>query len=368
MSLFDPRTAKVLFTIGAFVLIGTFLYGVRHTLVLILFAIFFAYLLAPLVLYMQNSKLARGSRSVAILETYLAIGIVFTVLIVLFGPRLVADARRFSATLPSLLDRVTTGTIVWQFGSAHGWSYDTQVRIEQFIAAHQSDILSWSSQVGTAVAKSLQNVVWVILIPILAIFFLHDGPRLAEEFLCVFDKERQRRFLRGVINDLDEILAQFIRSQLIMAGISLVMYCSVFTLMRLPYALVLGLAAGIMEFIPVVGPLVAAVVIVTIGFLSSYPHLFLLVLFFGVWRVIQDYIVSPRIMGGKLELHPLGVIVAVLMGGELGGVLGVYLSIPLAAIIRMLWVRWQKYSAANLATVQAEAPDRLRPSAALLKQ
>jgi predicted PurR-regulated permease PerM len=191
----------------------------------------------------------------------------------------------------------------------------------------------------------LQSVIWVVLIPVLAVFFLRDGRQFSATLLHTFSELNQRRFLRLIMTDLDVMLAHFIRAQLILAGISLVAYSAVLSVLRFPYALVLGFAAGAMEFIPVVGPLVAALVIVFVGFLTAYPHLWALILFFAVWRVVQDYFVSPRVMGGTLKVHPLAAIAAVLMGAELGGVLGVYLSIPVVATIRIVWVRWQKYSA-----------------------
>jgi predicted PurR-regulated permease PerM len=171
MSIFDQRTARVLATIGAFTAVGAFLYGVRHTLVAMLFAVFFAYLLEPVVWRVESSMLAKGSRWLAILETYVAITAMFTALGVVFGTRLVEDARLLSQSLPGLLEKVTTGKIVWQFGSRYGWSYDTQIKIEQLIAAHQADILAWSGRAGAEVAKTLPNVIWIVLVPILAVFF-----------------------------------------------------------------------------------------------------------------------------------------------------------------------------------------------------
>ena len=265
-------------------------------------------------------RLARRSRWLAILETYLAIGTIVAVLGILFGPKLVEDTRLLSQSLPGLLEKVTTGKIVWQFGNRYGWSYDTQLKIEQFIAAHQAEILAWSGQVGTAVARALQSLIWIVLVLILAIFFLRDGRQFSATLLHIFGELKQRRFLRLIMTDLDVMVAHFIRAQLILAAISLVAYSVVLSALRFPYALVLGFAAGAMEFIPVVGPLVAALVIVFVGFLTGYPHLWALVLFFAVWRVVQDYVVSSRLMGGTLELHPLAAIAAVLMGGELGGV------------------------------------------------
>jgi AI-2E family transporter len=169
-------------------------------------------------------------------------------------------------------------------GNRYGWSYDTQLKIEQFIASHQAEILAWSGQAGTAVAMMLQKLIWIVLVPILAIFFLRDGRQFSATLLHTFSESKQRRFLRLIMTDLDVMLAHFIRAQLILAGISLVVYSVVLTALRFPYALALGFAAGAMEFIPVVGPLVAALVIVFVGFLTTYPHLWALILFFAVWR------------------------------------------------------------------------------------
>jgi predicted PurR-regulated permease PerM len=116
--------------------------------------------------------------------------------------------------------------------------------------------------------------------------------------------------------------------------------------MGVQYSFVLGAIGGVLEFIPVVGPLVAAILMVGVGFLTNYSHLFLVVVFLGVWRVMQDYIISPRILGERVELHPLAAIFGVLAGAEIGGVIGVYLAIPAMAAARILWVHWQTYKEA----------------------
>jgi predicted PurR-regulated permease PerM len=110
-----------------------------------------------------------------------------------------------------------------------------------------------------------------------------------------------------------------------------------------PYGLVLGVLGGLMEFIPVVGPLVAAALIFGVAFLSNYPHLLILPLFLAAWRLIQDYVNAPRIMGTRVQLHPLAVLFGVLVGAEIAGVVGVYLSIPVIATLRIVWRRWERY-------------------------
>lgn len=357
MQLFDVRTGRILVTISAFVAAGAFLYGIRHTIVIFLFAIFFAYLVAPLVSWVQHSRLARGSRGLAIAETYVCLVLVFGAIGFVFGPRLARDTRHLAESLPGLLDNVATGNIAWQVGSRHGWSYDTQLRIQHFIADHQQELLNWIAQAGARVAAFLANALWLILIPILAIFFLREGQQFAQAAVDTLERRDQRRLLRDILREIDEMLARFIFSQLLLGGFSLVAYGVFLTLLHFPYSLVLALAGGVMEFIPVVGPLLAAALILGVGFLTGFPHLWIVVLFLGAWRISQDYIVSPRVMGRGLEMHPLIAIAAVLIGGELGGVIGVYLAIPIAATIRVLWSCWKAYSSAEIAAGNTKLAD-----------
>lgn len=343
MALFDSRTARALTTAVVFVIVAWFIYEVRSTLIVLLFSIFFAYLLEPLVLRIQRSPIGRNSRGLAILETYIICGGALALVLVAIGPRLAEDARKLIQSVPSLIDRVASGKIVWQVGSRHGWSYDTQARIEQFIASHGDVLERYTSRAGASVASALKNVIWFMLVPILAIFFLKDGRRFAENAIANLQRGSQRRFLRQIAQDLDEMLAAYIGAQLLLSGVATVVLTSFFWLMHVPYGLVLGVAAGFLEFVPVVGPLVGAALVLGVAFLDAYPHLLVVALFLALWRGVQDYLISPRVMGNKVELHPLAAIVAVLMGNEIASVVGVYLSIPVAAALRILWVRWQHW-------------------------
>jgi predicted PurR-regulated permease PerM len=345
MNILDRRTASVLTTILIFAVAGLFLYGTRKILVVFLFAIFFAYLLYPLVLFVQRrSKLSGGSRDRAILQVYLVLLICIAGIVLGIGPRLIDEARHLGAAMPGLIDKLTSGQIAWTIGGNRGWSYETQVRVQQFLAGHRDAMIAWAQHVGSRATLVLSNAIWLVLIPILAIFFLRDGQEMAEQVIRMADVNRERVFMRGIVDDMNEMLAGYIRAQLLLAGLSLVVYTGILLILRVPYAGILGVLAGIAEFVPVVGPLAAAISIVGVAFLMNYPHLLLLLAFLGAWRLVQDYYNSPRIMGGKLELHPLAALFAILVGGELGGVLGVFLSIPIMATLRILWRRWQAYS------------------------
>ncbi len=338
----------MVFTLLLFALVLGFLYAARRTLILFLFAIFFAYLINPAV--GRLDKLVRGrTRAIAViyLLLLLAVGLFF----VLAGPRISRQSSRLGESLPGLMDKAANGQLSGPIGdlaarisAEHGWSAATQARIEGFLYNHREDLAHFAQRIGVRAAESAQQIWVLFLVPILAIFFLRDGDTFNSVALSLVQSRSQREFLEHVLNDLNQMLAQFIRAQLTLAAFSFVAYSSVLGIMRVPFALMLGTAGGALEFVPVVGPLVAALAMVIVAVLTGYSHWLLLVIFLVIWRMLQDYVIAPRIMGASLELHPLAALFGILAGGEIAGVLGVYLSIPVMASLRIVWVRWRIYA------------------------
>ncbi len=341
MSLIDARTSRVLLTVLLFALAFGFLYIARRTLIAFLFAVFFAYLVDPAVSRVEKWVRGRG-RAIAVI--YLLLIALLVTFFVFVGPQTARQAQRLSESLPKLLETVSSGQIAEQIGREQGWSVHTRVQVSKLLADHRNDLLGMAQRVGLRVADVAQQAWLLIVVPILAAFFLKDGRSFGEVMLSLVHSRPQREFLEGVLGDLNQMLAQFIRAQLTLAALSFIVYIAFLELARVPYALVLGTAGGILEFIPVVGPLVAAAVIFGVALLMSYPHWLLLLVLIGSWRMVQDYVISPRIMGKSMELHPLAAIFGVLAGGEIAGVLGIYLSIPIMASLRIVWRRWRLYA------------------------
>jgi predicted PurR-regulated permease PerM len=340
MALIDARTSRVLFTTVLFAMGLGFLYVARRTLVAFLFAIFFAYLMEPAVSRLEKLLRGRG-RAIAAIYFLLLIGVALFFFFV--GPRIGREAARLGQALPSLLNRLSTGSIVHEIGQEHGWSLNTQDRFREFLIAHSDDIKRYAEEFGLRAAGVAKEAWLIILVPLLAIFFLKDGRSFSDVALSLVQSRPQREFLQAVVADMNQMLAQFIRSQLTLAALSLVVYIAFLGAVGAPYALVLGTAGGVMEFIPVVGPLVAALIMLSVAVLMSFPHWGMLLVFLVVWRLVQDYVVSPRVMGKSMELHPLAAIFGVMAGGEIAGVLGVYLSIPVMASLRIVWRRGRIY-------------------------
>jgi predicted PurR-regulated permease PerM len=154
------------------------------------------------------------------------------------------------------------------------------------------------------------------------------------------------------------MLGHFMRAQVALSALAMVVITIGLVVLKVPYSYALGPIAGVLEFIPVIGPIIGGAIVLIVAFAAGSKHMILVLLFLLVWRGVQDYVTSPRIMGGKLELHPLAVLFGVLAGGEVGGVIGVFLSVPVLAAIKIIW---RTYNACRIPD-NIEVPDPNSPT------
>lgn len=340
MAIIDSRTTRILFTTLVFALGLGFLYGTRHTLFVFLFAVFFAYLMDPAVSRLEKWLHGRGR---AIAAIYLLLLVCLVLFFFSVGPRVGREAAHLGQALPDLLTKVSSGSIANDIGRQREWSETTQDKFRTFLVNHSDEIKQYIERFGLRAAVVAKGAWLILLVPVLAIFFLKDGGTFSHVALETVQSRPQREFLQAVLEDLNHMLAHFIRAQLTLAAFSLVVYTGFLAAVRAPFWLVLGTAGGVMEFIPVVGPLVAALLMLSVAVLMNYQRWVMLLIFLVAWRLVQDYVISPRVMGTSMELHPLAAIFGVMAGGEIAGVLGVYLSIPVMASLRIVWRRWRIY-------------------------
>jgi predicted PurR-regulated permease PerM len=296
--------------------------------------------MSPLVSSLE--KLLHGRvRAIAVIYVLL-LGLV-VLFFVSMGPRIGRESARLGQSLPALA-QLSSGQLAEQLGQEHGWNGRLVDMLRDYLVSHSDEITRLVQNIGLHVADVAKQAWLLVVVPLLSIFFLKDGLAFSEVLLDLVRSRPQRELLQGVLSDLNQMLAHFIRAQLTLAALTFVMYSAVLATMRMPYSLVLGTMGGLLEFIPVVGPLAAGVIIVSVALLVSFPHWLALVIFLGIWRLIQDYVTSPRIMGHSMELHPLAAIFGVMAGGEVAGILGIFLSIPVMASLRIVFRRWRLYA------------------------
>ena len=237
MLLADSRTARVLVTVLLFALALGFLYVARATLIAFLFAIFFAYLMSPLVNRLESLLRGRVRAIAVIYALLLALVVVFFVVV---GPKVTHEGARLGQALPDLLTQLSSGEIAKQLGLEHGWSKTSTEVVQSFLVSHSDEITQLAQRIGLRVADVAKQAWLFFVVPLLSIFFLKDGRSFSDFLLSAIQSRPQREFLENVLNDLNQMLAHFIRAQLTLAALTLVMYSAFLGVMGVPYALVLG--------------------------------------------------------------------------------------------------------------------------------
>jgi len=343
MSFPDRRTVNVLLTTLLFAGVLAVAFIARVVLVIFCFSILFAYLINPIVRFIQrHSLIFRNLRGPHVAEAYLVLLILVAVLVYTLAPGLLGRASKLMRELPALSDRLATGEIATEMGHGYGWNDDRTLRVKTFLVQHQSSIQSVIGSIAQLVTIALGALV---VIPILAIFFLGDGQKLANQLIRMVAGKNNYQRVRSLADELHVMLQHYIRAKVILGVLSFAYASLALFILGVPHALALGILAGCLEFIPIAGWMTAAAIIVGVGVLT-HSHWIWIAVLLGIWRMLMDYWIAPRVFGHELEIHPLLAILTLMIGGAIGGLPGAYLSLPIAAVIRVVWL-WLYHSSAQ---------------------
>jgi predicted PurR-regulated permease PerM len=337
MSFPDRRTTNVLLTIAFFLSLCGIIYSARRVLLVFVFAVFFAYLINPVVKFMQTHSLFfRNLRGPAVVEVYVALVLLTVALGFASAPRIATSTAKLADEVPAVLDGLATGNIATQLASEYGWSEATEFRFKTFLVRHRGGIQDLAASVDQFLVRAAHVIGYLLLVPILAIFFLRDGDYMARTFIQVLFPADRRRQARAVSRELHLVLTNYISAQILLCILSSAFYVATLLALHCPHAVALGLMGGFLEFIPVAGWLTTFAAILSVA-MVSHSHWIWMAILLLCWRMLQDYLFCPRIMGRNLRIHPLAAIFAILVGAEVGGIVGVYLAIPLTASVRVIW-------------------------------
>jgi predicted PurR-regulated permease PerM len=334
----DDRAGNVVTTVALFMAAAAIIYLARGAFLILLLSLLFAYLLEPAVTWIQqHSRLGRNNRTYAIAQVYLIGTLVLGSLGCAVGPHLVAQLKNLNTVVPEILEGLSGGKPANALLGRQGLSPAQQQRIQDLLARHHDLVSNLLERGASSAAYVTTSAIWLLGVPVLAIFLLQDGRQMMHAFIEAGEQRGDPARVKRILRQVDVMLAKYIRAQLALAGLSFVFYSLAALLLGFPYAFALGFLGGVLEFVPALGWVTSAIVILTTGFLT-HAHWIWMALLLVVWRLVQNYVNSPRIMGTNLELQPLTVIFALMVGGQVGGIAGVYLSIPAVAVLRIVWL------------------------------
>ncbi len=337
----DSRALKIAWTVFLFILLLAVLWYIRMTLVLFAAAVFFAYMLYPVV--GLTERFVKRRRGLALALVYCALIGVLVLLGFQLVPKLTAQAIQLASHLPGL---VTSGNV-----TKLPLPHFLEPMREQVIPALnraaidlQSRVLPFLQEAGVKLLTGLSAILPIILVPILAFFFLKDARTIQSALVSNFDDRQDQRMFSTILRDIHLVLRNYIRALVFLSLASFTAWAVFLSVMRYPYDVLLAGLSALLEFIPVVGPAAALITVLIVCIVTGSGGLLWIVLFWVAFRIFQDYVLSPYLMSSGIELHPLLVLFGVLAGEALGGVPGMFFSVPVLAILRVIYNRMREAS------------------------
>ncbi|MFY9580150.1 MAG: AI-2E family transporter [Gaiellaceae bacterium] len=331
---FRPRT--VFLVIGILVATGItlrVLWISRHVLAWVFIAMFLALALNPAVDWLERRYggrrgLATGTVMLLAIAVIAAIG-------ALFIPTLVDQVSGFARKVPDYLHDLTKGKGRLGFLQTKYHLVD-----KARTALHEGGAKKLFGLTGTAVAitKSvITAVVATVTIAFMTFFMLLEGPAWIERLFGLMRPQSQKRW-RAVGHDIYRTVGGYVTGNLLISLIAGVSTAIVLLIMGVPYWVALGLIVGILDLIPLAGATIAGIIIAGVAFLHSIPAGIVVVVFFVVYQQVENHLLQPVVYGRTVQLSPLVVLIAVLIGAELAGVLGALAAIPVAGTLQVILV------------------------------
>ena len=312
----------------------TILWCFSQVLTPYIFAIILAYLLDPLVDRLENFGLPRTIASIAIMS--LALSIILVAIFFLL-PVLVGQIQLLLVSLP---DTYSQGlnvieSIVPEFAKGGLVSSGNLIDLKSALATNGVSI---ASKIASYVLVAFDLFVLVLIVPVITFYLLMDWDKILNKFNN-FLPQGYSKEIYDVILKVDDVLSGFVRGQLIICLTLGLLYSASLLVLGLNYSLVIGIFAGLISFIPFFGASVGAIIALSVAALQfwSAPEMIAYVgVVFVVGQLSESNLLTPKLIGDSVRLHPVMIMLSVSIGGALLGLSGVMLAVPVAAIIAVL--------------------------------
>jgi predicted PurR-regulated permease PerM len=325
------------FTVVLLALAAALLMAVKPILAPFIAGLILAYLVSPLVENLVRLGLPRSLASA--LPVAIAL-VCLGVLLALGLPLLLEQLSNFLVKLPGYLTTLQKNVIPPQLArTLHLRAINADTLLSSFglIGAEGASWLLHNLQRFYTGAVTLFNMLLlVVMTPLVAFYLLHDWPQLSERALNVLPR-RWRAETREMVDEMDIKLAAYLRGQLAVCGVLAVFYASALHFIGLELGWALGIMAGLLAFIPVVGAIVAVSAMLLMALvqyqMTGWEPYAMVIGVYAVGQMLEGSVLVPALVGRQVGLHPVWVIFALLAGGEIAGIVGMLLAVPVAVVV-----------------------------------
>jgi predicted PurR-regulated permease PerM len=330
MDLTIGRFLRFLITIIVLVIIGWLIYSLSTIITILLLSALIAYILDPVASYLEAKGMSRVYATIIIfLLFFITIGITSWTLL----PGLLGELYTLQQSL-SLEDTTSLSKKVEAFiGTNLGFINVENLEIEEKI---RNTLSLLTDELLTILANLLSIISFVVIIPFVVFFLLKDGRKMKNAFIH-FVPNRYFEMTLNVLHKIDQQLGWYLRGQFTEAFVVGLLSVIALWLLDVQYFIIIGIFAGLANLIPYVGPVAGALpaIVVTLVNGSEPIKVLYIVVAFALVQLIDNVVVQPMVLSKSVNLHPLIIVFAILIGGQFFGLLGMLLAVPAAGIIKV---------------------------------
>jgi predicted PurR-regulated permease PerM len=324
-------TLVVIGLILATLLVLGLAYETRQVLTWIVVAVFFAVALHPAVSWLVR-KVSWIQRWLATLIVYLLAVLFIAGLVAVFVVPLVREGTQLADQMPKLVEDIRAGR--GPIGNLAA-----RFHVINYIQSHSTQIRGYISGLGAPTLAALRGaatgVAGVVTIFVLSYLMVLEAPKVVDGFLALFHEQRADR-IRRVSQDCAKTITGYISGNLLISLICGLLTYTVLVILGVPFAGLIALFVGLADLIPLVGATLGAVVGVIAAFTQSITAGIVVIIFFVIYQQLENHLLQPLIFARTVQLNPLTVLLAILVGVELAGILGALLAIPVAGIVQIV--------------------------------
>jgi predicted PurR-regulated permease PerM len=323
-----------------------------------------AYLVLPVVEIMRRVAPAwlggwRPSRILAVLLIYAAIALIVTPVWLIWGGKIVSQVPDIAREVPRQVSR-----FISQVRASERWheqftlEAETRERVSSTTRRVSERLQAEVAAVGAEIVRARVVVPWLAGVPLLALVLVAQWPTFHRSAARAFPTPHLKWRADQLLRQVNLVLAAYTRAQALSALIVGLMCGIGFALMKLPNAAMFGIVAGLLETIPIAGPLAVAISATSV---ASSSQVLLVLSFLGALRLLQDYVIYPRLIRRTMHLHPIAVVLAIWIGAVIGGVLGVCVAVPTVGVIQVALRHYREYSEIERLVREHNAPPQPEP-------
>jgi len=312
--------------VAAVVLGLFFLYLIKGVLAMLFLAIIIASAADPIISFLERKYFVPRLLGAFVLYLVLfgALGIIFYFLV----PPIVDELKQFAVVFPDYFDSVSKELFRTTRGISPDWAKDLQ----GFLINMGDNIRNFTSGI-TQIISGLFGGMVTFTVVIVTSFYLAAQRRGVEDFLRIVTPQEEEVYVLGLWRRVETKLGRWFQGQVLLGLIVGAIVLIGLSIIGVPYALLLAVVAGLFEILPIVGPLFSALLGITIAALVSFPLAMLTAILYFIVQQVENHALVPLLMKRVTGLNPVVVIVALLIGAQLGGIFGMLLSVPMATVV-----------------------------------